>query len=400
MKILFLGNLFEKSAEAELFRKSRINRISNAGNILQWNLIEGFEKNLGTPVDILNSLPLGTYPKYYDDILFKSRKWSHSHGADDFDIGSFNLPVMKEVQRVLKYKKKVKEWCRKNQDKERHIVIFTAYAPFFPALINLDKEVKVTLIIADVPLLGTSKEPFFHRLVYKQLVEPNLNRVDNFVLLTEQMTFPLKVGSRPYVVMEGIADCDSCPDNIKEESTDKDKKIIFYSGALQEQYGIGNLLNAFENIKSPDYELWLCGWGSSEADIISRSHRDPRIKFFGSKSNSAVRVMQKQATLLINPRTDEGEFTKYSFPSKTLEYMLSGTPVLMYKLSGTPDEYNEYLHYFDDDNPKNMAERIIKVCEKPFLERNEFGNKAKNFVIQNKNKTAQTAKIIEMLKNN
>ena len=38
----------------------------------------------------------------------------------------------------------------------------------------------------------------------------------------------------------------------------------------------------------------------------------------------------------VNPRQNNEEFTKYSFPSKTMEYLASGVPVVAYKLDGIP----------------------------------------------------------------
>ncbi len=81
-----------------------------------------------------------------------------------------------------------------------------------------------------------------------------------------------------------------------------------------------------------------------------------------------------------------------------MEYMLSGKPVLMYKLDGVPDEYDQYLYYFDSSSPKDMASRIIEVCEKPKLELKSIGREAKKFVLENKNSEVQAKKILDMIR--
>ena len=63
-----------------------------------------------------------------------------------------------------------------------------------------------------------------------------------------------------------------------------------------------------------------------------------RIEFLGMLPRTDVLELQSKATILVNPRQPVGDFTKYSFPSKTIEYMASGTPLLMYKLPGIPEE--------------------------------------------------------------
>jgi hypothetical protein len=136
MKILFLGSLFNKNDESEILRKSKINRISNAGNIFQWNLIEGLDKNLEYPVDIINNLPVGTYPKYYEDIRLKTKKWEHAAGADDLEIGTFNLPGVKELQRAWAYRKAVARWRKKYIDEEKaHHNLFSVSA-ILPGIVS------------------------------------------------------------------------------------------------------------------------------------------------------------------------------------------------------------------------------------------------------------------------
>ena len=84
-----------------------------------------------------------------------------------------------------------------------------------------------------------------------------------------------------------------------------------------------NLVQAFENVKGNNIELWICGSGDSEAAIREAASRDSRIKFFGLVDSQTALKMQRQATILVNPRTSEGEYTKYSFPSKTIPQGLS-----------------------------------------------------------------------------
>ncbi|MBP3360682.1 MAG: hypothetical protein J6N52_07515 [Clostridia bacterium] len=101
--------------------------------------------------------------------------------------------------------------------------------------------------------------------------------------------------------------------------------------------------------------------------------------------------------MLVNPRSATDEFTKYSFPSKTMEYMLSGTPVVMYKLAGIPDEYDEYLNYFDVTSKACIKDKIVEICEMSLCERGMIGNRARQFILTKSNKT-QMKKFMDMMK--
>ena len=45
----------------------------------------------------------------------------------------------------------------------------------------------------------------------------------------------------------------------------------------------------------------------------------------------------------MNPRSADAEYTKYSFPSKTIEYLATGVPVVMNRLPGIPEEYEYFV---------------------------------------------------------
>ena len=47
---------------------------------------------------------------------------------------------------------------------------------------------------------------------------------------------------------------------------------------------------------------------------------------------------------MINTRTNESEYTKYSFPSKNIEYLLTGKRVVACMLDGMPNCYREYIY--------------------------------------------------------
>ena len=108
------------------------------------------------------------------------------------------------------------------------------------------------------------------------------------------------------------------------------------------------------------------------------------------------RVMQK-ARLLINPRPSTLPLSRYSFPSKTFEYMASGTPVLMTKLPSLPEEYCPYLYLFEDESIDGFARTLENVLSLSDDELNEMGRRARLFIKEQKNSDAQVKKIIDFI---
>jgi len=80
-----------------------------------------------------------------------------------------------------------------------------------------------------------------------------------------------------------------------------------------------------------------------------------------------------------------------------MEYLLSAKPVIMFKLDGIPEEYYDYIYFFDKYDVDSMAHTITTVCEKSNDELLSFGNKAQKFINKYKNSQIQTEKVINML---
>lgn len=392
--MLFLGLLFEKNEEHLIAAKSHGGLLQNQVNTFQWNCIEGLYENGIENLCIVNALPVGTYPRMYSDVIIPSKEWIYN-SEKHFQLGSFNLPLLKQWGRYRACKKLVKQL----DDKE--VLIYSPYQPFLKAVKKLDKSYKITLIVPDLPeyydyeRVGKIKQIL--RKINNHSIDKCMSRVDHFVLLTEKMKEPLKVGNRPYTVVEGI-----CTSNQSVCICDKatDKKAILYAGTLNKQFGIDVLVDAFEQIPKEDYELWICGGGDYQDNIKELAKHDSRIKFFGFVTKEKVSQLQSQATVLVNPRQNIGEYTKYSFPSKTMEYLLSGVPVVAYKLDGIPDEYDPYLVYVQDNSPQSLALTLCDVCDDFDSRYKQMAKKAADFVIREKNPVTQAGKIIELMRGN
>ena len=71
---------------------------------------------------------------------------------------------------------------------------------------------------------------------------------------------------------------------------------------------------------------------------------------------------------------------------------------MAYKLDGIPNEYDEYIHYPADDSPESLSREIIKISNLTDDERLSLGQRARDFVFENKNKVKQAQRIIEFIK--
>ena len=107
--------------------------------------------------------------------------------------------------------------------------------------------------------------------------------------------------------------------------------------------------------------------------------------------------LQQKARLLVNPRSSKEEFTMYSFPSKTMEYMASGTPVIMCRLKCIPEEYNEHLYFFNNEDINSMAEDLKAICDLNDDVLISKGLSAAEFINSQKSSLIQVRKILNLL---
>ena len=126
--------------------------------------------------------------------------------------------------------------------------------------------------------------------------------------------------NKPYIVLEGHADCSLQPisKELKFEN-EEGKKVIVYAGSLLKLYGIQNLVEGFIKANIPNSELCIFGDGDYREELQSVSIKNDKIKYMGVRQNREIVDFEQKASLLVNPRPTAPEYTKYSFPSKNME---------------------------------------------------------------------------------
>lgn len=401
MKIIFLGLMYLKDKERELLQQSKIG-LPNACNIYQWNVIDGMIKNGHKDIQIINSLPVGNYPFLFSKLYLKSKKWIES-GVKGHEIGTLNFYFIKHLIREVKVYCEIEKILKEHGSEPVCIMAYDIYLPFLKVMQKIkrrNKNVITCSIITDLPgALGYQKSKnkiinkFLDNRAKKEMLA--IKNIDKYVFLTEHMKNLLNCEEKEFVIIEGMSNLNSVKKTLIQKKSDK--RIIFYAGGLYKQYGLDILLEAFSKIEDEKYELWLCGQGDMTNEIKKSADLDCRIKFFGYISKEEVLELEQKITVYINTRKNTGEYTKYSFPSKTIEYLNSGKPVLSYKLDGIPKEYDDYIQYISGETADELKESIVKLCKLNNYELSEIGNKGRIFIENKKNNIIQSKKILDMI---
>ncbi len=257
------------------------------------------------------------------------------------------------------------------------------------------RKIQTCGIITDLPEhLSTSQKG-----ITVQINNKIMSSFDSYLLLTQAMNDVVNRKNKPHVIVEGQVDSRMTHlDNLLDNKYKN--KICIYAGGLEVRYGAKYMIDEFIKANVKDAELHLYGRGGFVKSIEEDYKEFPQIKYLGMRPNEDVVAEEMKASLLINPRPTAEEFTKYSFPSKNMEYMVSGTPILTTKLHGMPKEYYKYVYLLENEATGGLTEQFKILLNKPASELHDFGLAAKEFVLREKNNITQAQKILTLFKEN
>lgn len=254
---------------------------------------------------------------------------------------------------------------------------------------------RILAIVTDIPgLMVDSASGSNTEMV--PIVKKRLTWFDGYILLTEQMNEVINLHNKPHMIMEGLVDF-KMQGTANEPENKYPNKVVLYAGGLFEKYGVKKLVDAFKLLEDASCRLHLYGSGAMVAHIGDYISDDPRITYFGVVPNKKLVKEQLKATLLINPRPTDEEFTKFSFPSKNMEYLVSGTPMIVTRLPGMPEEYYPHVYLFEEESVEGMHDTLMKVLSQSDEELHQFGQRAKEFVLRHKNNQIQAGRILQFI---
>ncbi|MBR5524169.1 MAG: glycosyltransferase [Clostridia bacterium] len=391
MKVIVLGLLFcEKSLAAAL--KNSTCGIQYAPHKFQSNLISGLEQQPGVDLHVINLPPTGSFPIHSKELYSRQYDWAPQR----MQLSYWNLPFVKHVEQAHKLYAACSSLL-KDTDEPAYVVIYSPYPPFLQVCNRLKTRfphVRCCLILTDpIPGRGDLARFMTPRAQKKgDAIIAQTACMDSFVVLTEHLADSVEVGERPYTIVECI--CNEHQEPAAPTEVGKQKTVL-YAGTLEKEYGILDMAEAFTYLPDATFRIYGRGNAEDELKVLSATHSN--IEYCGFADQTVIRQEQDACSFLINPRRPTGTFTRYSFPSKTAEYMMSGKPVIMYKLEGVPDEYDPYLNYLTACEPSAIAQELAVLFARPYTSLLEKAEKGRQFMQTHKSAAAQAAKIVALL---
>ena len=387
MKILYgYSNCTNKKYNEILNKKDQL--VMHADQKYHSLLIDGLAQN-GAEVHCVSGLPIN---RSVTKKLLIHDQDETENGVEYHYVNSINFPLFRQLCIFFASRRFVKKRCKKGEQNTFILCDCLNIANAYGMLRAAKRyRIPIIYIVTDIPE--------FQRDGWLKSFNNNyLAKADGYVLLTKQMNDKVNPNKKPYIVLEGHSD------NSLQVISSKEKyeaihgnKVVMYAGSIQRRYGIQYLVEGFIQANNPDSELRVYGDGDFREELEQLSEKYPNVRYMGIKSNQEIVAEEQKASLLVNPRPIAPEYTKYSFPSKNMEYMVSGTPMLTTKLPGMPGEYYPYVYLIEEETPQGIAEELKKIFAEPFEARKAKATKARAFVLEQKSNVVQAGKIIDFL---
>lgn len=370
-----------------------------SGAVSEENLIAGVDTLLNGEMDTLNSYQYPTFPR--GPIKVKRREWTRSDKSRDISVEYFNVKYLNHMSRKKSLKREAKKWARSLSPEDEAVVfVYSMHSPFLAAAKQIKKchkNTTVSMLVLDLPQFMDMNMSALKKILKKidwRTLRKHMRYVDKYILYSKHMAEFLKLKDGSWTVMEGSYDASLLVEGAEKSS---EKISVMYSGVLDLRYGIRELLDAMA-LLDDRYELWLTGNGNAVPVIEERAKTDPRIKYFGYfPTREELLKKQSEATMLISTRDPSEPASRYCFPSKIFEYMVSGNPVLSTVIDGIPEEYFDYLIPLPDISPETLKEKITSIADMDKASREDLGARSRKFVLENKNNVAQMKKVLEFI---
>lgn len=398
MDVLLLCGYFEPKYQQEISEKTKT-WVENAANTFQQRLIAGLKKQ-DINLQVVSAPFIGPWPTAYEDKAFKGFKAGES--TENIQYVPFNnIWGYRNISRTAVLKKSVKEFVCHTKTEKKAIIVYCPHTPFLEAAVygkQLDKSIHIHMVVPDLPqYMNLSKKAhpvydFFKKIDIHKM-EKLIAHVDSFMLLTEYMAEKLNVGKRPYIVVEGITDKQQAAPNKRE----KHGKKVAYAGKLVEAFGAKRLIEAFELIEDPQASLHICGGGELKPYVEEMCKKDSRIHYHGVVSAEKANEILQQADVLVNPRQNDDEYTKYSFPSKNIEYLMTGNAVVAYMLDGMPKEYASFFNVPKSNQIESLAEAMHEAMNESPVERAQKNKMIRDYIESHCGASSVAKQIVDVI---
>ncbi len=391
MKLYYISNILPMEVIHSMGR-------SVAGAQSQVTLAKELDGVLNGDVELLSIVRQGNKEskQMCDRIVFGNKR----HDT----IFHINRPFLEELFAGIQVFFKTLKWALKNRKEDRKVLFMNAPNEVITPVLLLKKMglCEAYSFLIDSPFAITGVESAYLKWRKKDYEKglKKLNKCNGVILLNNNVVRILGLTNPTKTILLGFEASDCNFRNEQYSDIKNRKKRLMYAGTLSYVNGIEQMLNAFALLNEDDYIIDICGYGPQEDLVNSFCEKHKNATYHGRVSNEELDNLYSQADLLVNIRLPEDEVNNFSFPSKLIGYLYSGTVVVSSDFSSLPDSYRDFIYVTKDIEPQTIADEIEFIFAQDESVLTERARKSREFVEKNQNWTAVTEDMVDFIKKN
>jgi len=376
---------------------------SRAGNMCQLSLLRGLINAGLTPSLLLSVRPMPSFPRSRQILIQKSRATAEHCIILDF-LPFINITPIKQVTIGFSALWSMLCWgWRMRHTLHRVVYTFNITVPSaaFTLLGAWITRSKAVAMIYDINVPGETVPPTcFYKLDY-WLHKKLLPLFDGLVVITDSISndFAPKV---PFIRVEGgikneLAQRFTNVTRKTGSGNDKAPFILVVAGGLDEANGISVILEAFSLLEGDNYRLEIAGAGPLENMVRQAANKDEHINFHGFISFDEVLKLYDSADVLVNMRLTKAINTRYFFPSKIMECLISGVSVISTCPGHVREEFSDFTFLIKGERPVDLANMVKYVASLAPDIRADKAVKAQKYMIRNKTWDGQGLRLVKFI---
>ena len=387
IRLHFVGSVVPAGDE------SSADAISQAGNLCQLGLIRGFADTAVEFIQVISYFPNRIFPAGKRP-YFSSKHRTLLGDINFYALPYLNLPGLRALTVNAGVLLKLLLKARRGD-----VVLFynvTIPSGLLGLLLRLIRGVHCFAMVYDIHVPGqTVPNSWRWRFEYwkhKWL----LPRLDGVIAITSKILSDFNCADNGIVVEGGVAATSTVILFSPSERPPTTFTIVF-AGRLNEDNGIELMLQAMLQLSNPELRMVIAGNGPLLNRVKMAAEKDARITCTGMISHSEVSALYRSAQLLMCIRLTKQLDTGYFFPSKLIECLATGVPVLTTRVTGGSFDPVEYAYVVDEETAEGVVAGILESMKKGATHNFAKGEKARLFVSENMTWSKQCQKISRFL---
>lgn len=158
------------------------------------------------------------------------------------------------------------------------------------------------------------------------------------------------------------------------------QRTILYAGARSRAGGVDRLIAAMPLLRTPGVRLVMTGQGRGyDRDIARMTAESARVEDLGMVTQGELERLALSADVLVNPRPLGSDDSCMNFPSKVLDYLSYGRPIVSTRAPGLGPVFDDLLVFSEGDKPQHLANAIDRVLGWSPAERTVFAERCRDF---------------------